>query len=65
MLAGWGLFNFVESVIDHLVLRVHHVVERLSLSAYDHAFVASGVIFMVVGGLIIRTDRTAAPPGGR
>ncbi len=25
MIAGWGLFNFVEGVIDHLVLGIHHV----------------------------------------
>src|SRR5688572_18745348 len=36
MLAGWGLFNFVEGVIDHHILHVHHVVERLGVSAYDY-----------------------------
>jgi len=25
LLAGWGSFNLVEGVVDHHVLRVHHV----------------------------------------
>jgi uncharacterized membrane protein len=29
MLAGWGIFNVVEGVIDHLILGVHHVNEAL------------------------------------
>jgi uncharacterized membrane protein len=31
MVFGWGLFNFVEGVIDHHILQVHHVVERLGV----------------------------------
>jgi uncharacterized membrane protein len=63
MLAGWGLFNFVEGLIDHHILHVHHVVERLGVSAYDYAFLAAGVVFMVVGALVVRGDRTVMPPG--
>jgi uncharacterized membrane protein len=62
MLAGWGLFNFVEGFIDHHILHVHHVVERLGVSAYDYAFLASGVIFMIVGAVIVRGGRVATPP---
>ena len=55
MLFGWGLFNLVEGVIDHHVLHVHHVVERLGVSVWDWAFLAvGGVGFMVIGALIIR-----------
>src|SRR3954454_9770702 len=32
LIMGWGIFNLVEGLIDHLLLEVHHVVERLGLS---------------------------------
>jgi uncharacterized membrane protein len=48
---GWGVFNFVEGIIDHHILEVHHVVERLGLSIYDYFFLALGVIFMVLGAV--------------
>jgi uncharacterized membrane protein len=60
---GWGLFNFVEGIIDHHILNIHHVVERLGVSVFDYAFLASGIIFMIAGWLAIRSARTdiAAP----
>ena len=60
---GWGLFNVVEGIIDHYLLSLHHVVERLGLSIFDHAFLASGVIFVIGGWLAIRadSDRISAP----
>ena len=48
---GWGLFNLVEGIIDHHILHLHHVIERLGVSVYDYAFLASGVIF-IIGGLV-------------
>jgi uncharacterized membrane protein len=57
MLFGWGLFNFVEGIIDHYLLQVHHVVERLGLSIFDAAFVASGVILMAAGAMLIRNGK--------
>jgi uncharacterized membrane protein len=53
---GWGAFNFVEGLIDHHVLQLHHVVERLGLSAYDYAFLASGVALVAGGWLAVRAD---------
>jgi uncharacterized membrane protein len=57
MLGGWGLFNFTEGLIDHHILGIHHVVERLHLSIYDYLFLASGVALMIVGSLLVRTAR--------
>ena len=57
MLAGWGLFNLVEGVIDHHILHVHHVLERAGLSAWDWAFLGSGVVLMLAGWGMIRSDR--------
>lgn len=64
MLAGWGLFNFIEGLIDHHILHVHHVVERLGVSAWDWAFLASGLVLMAAGFLLIRTAHEP-PPGHR
>jgi uncharacterized membrane protein len=53
LLGGWGLFNVLEGVIDHHLLGIHHVIERLGLSAADHAFVAVGAVLLVGGGLLV------------
>lgn len=54
---GWGIFNGVEGTIDHHVLGIHHVVERLGLSVYDYLFLASGLIFIISGLLMIRAGK--------
>lgn len=54
LLIGWGLFNTVEGFIDHHLLGVHHVCERLGLSVYDYLFLASGVLLMLLGWMLIR-----------
>ncbi|MES2568867.1 MAG: DUF2243 domain-containing protein [Verrucomicrobiota bacterium] len=53
---GWGLFNFIEGLIDHHLLHLHHVVERHGVSLFDYAFLASGIIFLVGGWLAMRHD---------
>ena len=62
MLMGWGAFNLVEGVIDHHILHVHHVVERLGPSIWDWAFLASGVLLIAVGYALVHADRNAAEP---
>ncbi len=57
MVAGWGLFNFVEGIVDHFLLQVHHVVESAGLSVWDWLFVGSGVLMMVVGWAMVATTR--------
>jgi uncharacterized membrane protein len=63
LIGGWGLFNLVEGIIDHHILRLHHVVEFTTNKApYDLAFLASGVLFMLIGWILIRaggSDTTA------
>ncbi|MDB5419329.1 MAG: hypothetical protein JWP50_2748, partial [Phenylobacterium sp.] len=57
LLIGWGLFNLVEGLIDHQLLGVHHVVERLGPSVWDYAFLAWGAAMIVAGGLLVRPSR--------
>ena len=54
---GWGLFNFVEGVIDHHILNIHHVVESHGQSVFDYAFLAWGIIFIIGGWMAIRSAR--------
>lgn len=56
LVMGWGLFNLVEGIVNHHILGLHHVMERLGLSIYDYAFLASGVVFIAIGGALIRSD---------
>ncbi len=48
LLVGWGLFNLVEGTIDHLILKIHHVIQRTSPSSQ----LMSDVIFLISGALI-------------
>ena len=54
VLAGWGVFNLVEGVVDHLVLGVHHVRGGPHELAYDLGFLALGAVLVVVGLLLSR-----------
>jgi uncharacterized membrane protein len=67
LLAGWGLFNVVEGVIDHLVLGVHHVRDDLGGPAsWDLGFLALGALLTVCGWALQRTGvRPDEGPGVR
>jgi uncharacterized membrane protein len=49
MLAGWGLFNLVEGIIDHHILHLHHAVEGANHLVWDLGFLASGVVLVGIG----------------
>ncbi|MGY4514927.1 DUF2243 domain-containing protein [Lysobacter sp. HA18] len=58
LLAGWGVFNLVEGVIDHLLLQIHHVVQVLGLSIWDYVFLAWGAAMLLVGIALMRRAQT-------
>ena len=47
-------------MIDHHILGIHHVVERLGISIYDYLFLAAGVTFIIIGLLLIRSGKNEA-----
>ncbi len=62
---GFGLFNFVEGLIDHQLLGLHHVHPGENQLAWDLGFLASGVVLMLVGWAFIRKGtRDVRPRGG-
>ena len=56
---GWGLFNFVEGIIDHQILGIHHVNEYAADKLpYDLGFlIIGGIGLLLVGWLLIKSGR--------
>jgi uncharacterized membrane protein len=55
LLAGWGAFNVVEGLVDHHLLRVHHVRDDVSSPLpWDLAFLGLGVLLVVGGAALVR-----------
>lgn len=64
LLAGWGMFNFVEGLIDHQILGIHHVRPgQPGEFLADMLFLASGVGFFAVGWLLARPLNAPASRG--
>lgn len=63
LIAGWGLFNVVEGLIDHQILGLHHVNEysphRL---AWDLGFLAFGALLLAGGWALIRAGKRDTAP---
>jgi uncharacterized membrane protein len=50
LLAGWGLFNLLEGLVDHQLLGIHHVRDDLGGPiGWDLAFLALGAALLVGG----------------
>jgi len=62
MLMGWGLFNVLEGLIDHHLLRLHHVRHGPGQLGWDLAFLALGVALVAAGYLVARAARPTADP---
>jgi uncharacterized membrane protein len=61
LLAGWGVFNVVEGLVDHQILGLHHVRDDLGAPiGWDLAFLAFGVILIVVGFALGRSGEQVA-----
>jgi len=60
LLLGWGLFNFVEGMIDHQILGLHHVHPGAGQLTWDLGFLAFGLVEIVAGWSTIRAARIAA-----
>ena len=60
MLIGWGAFNFVEGLIDHQILGIHHVRDDIGGPlGWDLAFLASGLFLMTLGWVMSARARDA------
>lgn len=52
---GWGLFNLIEGIIDHGLLKLHNVREQAAdPSAWNQGFLVFAVALIVAGGAAVR-----------
>ena len=63
LLAGWGVFNLVEGLVDHQLLGIPHVRDDLGAPlGWDLGFLAFGALLVVVG---LTLARPVARRGGQ
>ena len=63
LLAGWGLFNVADSVVNHFLLDVHHINMRVPPEQWlwwDLGFLAWGAVMLAVGWLMWRRGSPAS-----
>jgi uncharacterized membrane protein len=56
LLVGWGFFNLVEGIVDHHILRLHHVRDLPAhVPMYDWTFLLlAGLGLLLLGGFLAR-----------
>lgn len=60
LLAGWGIFNIVEGLINHQLLGIHHVRDDLGGPlSWDLGFLAFGAVLAAGGWALHRTGQRA------
>jgi uncharacterized membrane protein len=64
MFGGWGLFNVVEGVVDHLLLGLHHVHPGEDQLGWDLGFLALGALQVAAGWAAVRAGRVDTRPPG-
>jgi uncharacterized membrane protein len=65
LLFGWGLFNIVEGIIDHQLLKLH-VVKQISPNPelWNMLFLGISVVMLIIGGMLVyKTDHYKTPAG--
>ena len=58
ILAGWGVFNLVEGIVDHHLLGIHHVISGEYQTIADILFLVFGALLIVGGWLLQRSGTT-------
>lgn len=65
VLMGFGLFNFVEGLVDHQILGIHHVNETVADQYWiywDMGFLIWGAAMLIWGWLMFRSGKRRLSP---
>ena len=64
LLAGWGVFNIVEGIVDHHILTIHHVRDDVEDPLWwDLGFLAFGALLVIIGIALRQSDRHRSAEG--
>ena len=57
ILAGWGLFNLIEGIINHHLLKIHNVRELADKDLWNYGFLIFGFFLLILGCFIIKKGK--------
>jgi uncharacterized membrane protein len=58
MLAGWGVFNLIEGIINHHILKIHNVRELIpNKDLWNYGFLFFGIFLLIMGWFIIQKGK--------
>ncbi|MEA5504140.1 DUF2243 domain-containing protein [Halotia wernerae UHCC 0503] len=58
LLIGVGLFDFIEGLIDHQILGIHHVKPGPNQLAWDLGFLVLGALLVLVGWIMLQKSKS-------
>ena len=57
LLLGWGIFNLVEGILDHQILKLHNVIEYATNHAPgNYAFLGVSIVMLMLGWILFRNE---------
>jgi uncharacterized membrane protein len=60
LIAGWGLFNLLDSVFNHYIFELHNVRENVpEIWTYNLGFLVFALLLLGIGFLLIRSGKKA------
>lgn len=58
LLLGWGLFNLIEGIIDHQILKLHNVREiTANVPLWNYGFLVFALLLIVFGFILIEKGK--------
>jgi uncharacterized membrane protein len=64
ILIGWGIFNIIEGVINHHILRLHNVNEYSPYtSVWNYGFLTFSVVLILIGLILFKKAKTQVHSG--
>ena len=61
LLFGWGIFNLVEGIADHQVLKLHNVIEYAgNHTVGNYIFLGSSIVLAIAGWLLLNSEKRNA-----
>lgn len=53
LLTGWAVFNLIEGLVDHHLLRLHNVREIAEPAVWNVGFMAASIVVLLIGLMLI------------